>query len=342
MKRLQIVALGACLCALFACENGSITAPSPPPTTPPTTPDPDPFPIGRPEPVYPGPPEMGEVLGVISFGVVTPLEGQTHGEHFQYVKSYCERCLAAGFNTMSIGSEMSSWPGGGSYLRRGPPIYSAQWQANLTRTIEAAGAGGCWVQLVVVLTIKESHHFPALRKYTQRVMDLTQHYPHIYYEAVNEWYIHSTLSLMQAVRLVDLLKRSGKSVVLSDSGLRVGRRILAIVTDPAVHPARNPDPTVSQLREAKQLYRPRLLLNETTCYASDAELATYGLWGRGTIAMNGRGTEAQRRDQILIYIRHVKEANNQLDSGGLRFFFHHLAGLEGTTLDWWIPYWREQ
>jgi hypothetical protein len=291
------------------------------------------------EPVNPGRPDMSAVRGVLSFGLVTPPPGHDSGAHFQFVKQWCWKCLDKGYNTLSIGSETSDW-GFASYLPGGPQPYTPEWRRNLITTIEAAGEAGCWVQLVVVLTIK-SRPFREQLDYTRKVRDLTQKYEHVYYEAVNEWYVHSSLSIDEAVRLVEVLKRTGKDVLLDEPGLTVRRKVKATVTVRSVHPDRNPDPTIEQLRRARQRYG-LLHLNETTCYASDAEISEHGLAGRGTIAMNGRGTEEQRRQQIRTYISNTIHANDSDPEtyGGLRFFFHHIAGLMGESLDWWLPDWR--
>jgi len=76
----------------------------------------------------------------------------------------------------------------------------------------------------------------------------------------------------------------------------------------AFHTPRNPEPmrSVIQAAQDKFKYVKRVLVDETVCWASQANIDKYSLVGKGTIAMRGHGTEDQRMTQCTAHLTDIK------------------------------------
>lgn len=101
----------------------------------------------------------------------------------------------------------------------------------------------------------------------------------------------------------------------------------------AFHTPRNPEPTLERMQEAqaKFKYAKPVLVDETVSWASQENIDKYDLEGKGTIAMEGHGTEDERMSQCVIHLRDIHRIENQ---GGLRWrpFFHSIWQIESAEL----------
>lgn len=101
----------------------------------------------------------------------------------------------------------------------------------------------------------------------------------------------------------------------------------------AFHTIRNPEPTLERMQEAqaKFKYNKPVLIDETVSWASQENIDRYGLAGKGTIAMEGRGTEDERMWQC---VSHLKDIHNVKNQSGLRWrpFFHSIWQIESAEM----------
>ena len=103
----------------------------------------------------------------------------------------------------------------------------------------------------------------------------------------------------------------------------------------AFHPPRNPTPSYAIMEAAQDKYNyvKPVWADETLCWASQKNIDKYGLKGKGTIAMNGYGTEEQRMDQV---VKHLRDINRV----GWSPTFHSIWGIECIELGR-LPKWEE-
>ena len=214
------------------------------------------------------------------------------------------------------------------YLPCGPPHGSAEADRNLRRLLEVtARTRNVSVQLIPTFTYKSHNEGTqeANIKYFNAMFDHVNvivkegGYQNVVWEMFNE-VVHP---LSQHIKDEDV--REMLLHVKAESDLPVGtdyhgefrneeawpgrypfvwRDVVGYI---AFHPRRNPEPTFDDLVRAQQRwnYVKPVWTDETVSWASDANIAKYHLQGKGTIAMNGYGTEDERMWQVVRHLKNV-------------------------------------
>ena len=216
----------------------------------------------------------------------------------------------------------------GGYLPCGPAHGTAEWEANLTRMLDVtARVHNMWVQLIPTFTYKSHNegsqaanieYFNAMFDRVNKVVSKGD-YKHVVYELFNE-VVHP---LSQHIKDEDVremfLHAKTRTTLPLGTDYHGGRAdeqwrgrypfVWRDVSDYlAFHTPRNPEPTYAVMEDVQDKfnYVKRVLVDETVCWASQPSIDKYGLVGKGTIAMNGRGTGDQRMVQCVGHMRDIK------------------------------------
>ena len=241
------------------------------------------------------------------------------------------------------------------YLPCGPAHGTPQWEANLKRLLDTtARVHNVWIQLIPTFTYK-SHNEGTQAKnivYFNKMFDRVNQivaaggYQHVVWEVFNE-VVHP---LSQHIKDEDVLEmfnhikaRTTFPVGTDYHGGGEGEdwrgRYPYIWRDVssylAFHPPRNPEPTYATMEAAQDKYNyvKPVWADETVCWASQKNIDKYGLKGKGTIAMNGYGTEGQRMDQVVKHLRDISRV-------GWSPTYHSIWGIECIELGR-LPKWEE-
>lgn len=216
------------------------------------------------------------------------------------------------------------------YLPCGPPHGSVEADANLIRLLEVtARIPDTWVQLIPTFTYK-SHDEGSQQAnitYFNRMFDHCNslvkqgNYKHVVYELFNE-VVHPLSSHIkdEDVRAMLLHARANTDlpVGVDFHGEFQGEASWparypfvwrGVVDYIAFHPRRNPEPPLKVMLIAQERwdYRKPVWCDETVCWASDDEIMRFGLAGKGTIALMGRGTEAERWEAVRKHLADIRE-----------------------------------
>jgi hypothetical protein len=321
LKRLVIMAA----VLLFGCDNPvNVTGPSPTPA-----------PIYDDlEPIEPAPdmradtaPDLHQVVGVTAFALALQDES--------YIHSFIQRVMDHGYNTIRVLSETGGWVDNNlAWLPPGPPINSPEAKKNLKRVLRvAAQYPNLWVEVVVGATYRDDHR--ATTRWAGTVAQVCQPYKNVFISAMNEPQM-SNWTNRELNELMELLRRKSGKLVGVDQPYGPGRyrfpRDLR-VDFRGMHPNRNPDPTVADLRNVARL-NGLTLFDETNCYLTDWEADTWNLRGNSLFYLNGYGTEQDRQKAAKQNMNKHKEVRQ------VRWFFHSLELIRCETLDFWLPRWR--
>jgi hypothetical protein len=334
MRRRRILA-GAAAIPLLACPSDSCdnaTGPSPP-VPPPPDDDDDDIPVDdymRVETEV----DFHQVVGITAFSLMTADEGA--------MRSFIEKVLAAGYNTLRVGSETAdwSWKEIPSYLPQGPPIESRESRENLKRFLKVTATyPNLWVQLISSFTIKEGP-MSRQKNWARYVAGKVKGYKHIFLSAMNEPH-QSGISKGEIIELLKILKASGRPVGVdyqAEGGhWRYPREVMRYTDYVDVHPRRNPDLSLEEIQHVVRL-NGLTLFSETTSYASEQDIRRWPRLGNhSNIYLDGHGSEKDRQRAAKQYMNKFKQVRRA------RWFFHSIAGIRyGSSWsgDFWIPKWR--
>lgn len=243
------------------------------------------------------------------------------------------------------------------YLPCGPGWESKKALENLEATLEITSRiPEVWVSLIPTLTYKsvnkgsQEANIRFFNSQFDRANAIVKkhNYKHVVWEAFNE-FVHplsehhkdeDALAVLKHMRINTRLP-----VGMDHGGGRAGEvwqgRYPYIwrgdVDYVAFHTPRNPEPPLKVMEEAQRKYgySHPVVINETVAWCSDDYLKRYKLKGKGTIAMMGWGSEAQRMNHVLRHLRDIYQVKN---SQGIRWipWYHSVEGIDTRTL-FWIP-----
>ncbi len=254
-----------------------------------------------------------------------------------HIRAFIENLIRQGYDCVRVCGETTYW--GFAYLPAGPDLEGAAEDVRKLLRVTAEYAGFS-VLLVPTCTIRDHRDFATIRGWTQRVADIVieKDYKHVFFEAVNEyWHPASNVRGKDAkvADLIRILRSTGRLVGTDDNivpGSVVYNPALRRVVDfPSVHPWRNPDPTRREIKRIVDKNGGLVVFSETTAYATQEEVDTFGLLGKGTVALRGGGTEGDRRRVI----REYKEACESVP--GCIWFAHSIEGLHCENTEMWLP-----
>lgn len=311
----------------------------PPPVDPPPI-DPPPPPV--PPPRVDRPWDKGATRGVTAFALAL--------RDRAYIRDFLSYVHGYGYTVVRVGAQTDGWgPMGVPFLPGGPEPGTKEWRGNLDRMLdETARRPNTWVQLIPTFTHKQIGDIAHWRSLCRMVIEVVKGggYRHVFWEAANEA-IHP-ISHMNG-ESVDILLRllkdeTGLPVGADHHGDRRNKQLVypymwrGSVDYIAFHPPRNPDPSASTYKDAYEAYAGQfhILYDETTCWASDAEIGLYGLKGDGNIALCGRGTEEERKDEIRRQKTKILLPNRGRFGARSKFFFHAIWLIECKGFGW-IP-----
>jgi len=99
----------------------------------------------------------------------------------------------------------------------------------------------------------------------------------------------------------------------------------------AFHTPRNPEPSFAIMKKAEDKYKylqpdsvygiEEVWIDETICWASDENISKHNLKGKGTIALQGYGTEDERMSQVVKHLRDIHKL-------GWKPFYHAIWLIE--------------
>jgi hypothetical protein len=220
-----------------------------------------------------------------------------------YATSFCHEMRLHGVNTARIFPETVNWIGAPGYLQQ--VAYEYDYEATKL-TIEALGQAGCAVQVVISATWKE---YP-LQNNLNLVREVTKvfkGYQHIVWSVMNEYRHPSSHPSVNASAAAKHLLREFNAecpscLVGVDEALRVDTTKhracggTGLCDYFAWHPDRNNDKIDNNrfFRSSKRFGQP-VFFDEMVAYASEQNFQDYPiLRGKGTIALNGQGSELER------------------------------------------------
>lgn len=327
-----LIALGIIGCPSDSCES-TPTFPSPPPL------------VGD-EDLLPArndtEPSFYDVLGFSGFALAQYPE--------DHIRAFVENGLRHDYNTVRVCSETGHWDrysmgfGLGPYVKWLPPGPRAGTEAarqDVKKLLAVtAEYPNFWIELISSCTIKHLS-FEQQNEWAGQVARLAKPWKHVFLNAVNEPQ-ESSLSASEVLGLIRTLKTSKRPVGV-DSGVGAGSWRFPI--DWArecdwigVHPRRNPDLSLEEIRNVISLNGPGpVLFNETTCFITDDEIEQFGFKMPNSLFYNeGLGSEEERRKSAIRYMNLFKKVSRA------RWYFHSLAGLHCQRTDFWMPHWRDE
>lgn len=308
MKHFSLLLVILALCV--SCDNSTFSPSAPSPVQPPTEPT-IPEPVVRPRVDIE--PNLDDYVGLTNFSLTLRDE--------EFIYGMCDLATSKGYNTLRVGAELAEW--GFTYHPKGPEIRDPQALANLRRMLDAtARCPGIFVQLMPVFTIKEQHPFSEQKWWLHQVNEVVKDYRHVYYEVINEYYVHSHYDRAEVIELLNIARESGK-LIGTDDYMAPGHYVHSFkrfVDYISFHTFRNPDPNVNDLRKLMRKNRHPVILSETTCYSEVYSAEDNSLY-------------TNDRQQILDLMYASKAA-------GTKWLFHSDELLETTSLSMWIPEYR--
>jgi hypothetical protein len=253
-----------------------------------------------------------------------------------------QKVLAHGYNTLRVGSETADWNWKGipGYLPQGPPIESQEAKDNLKRLLKVTATyPNLWMQLISSFTIKESS-MKRQKNWAQFVANKSRGYKHVFLSAVNEPH-QSSFSYGEVIELLKILRTSGRPVGVdyqAENGRwRYPREIMGHVDYIDVHPRRNPDLSLDEIRHVVSL-NGLVLFSETTSYASDQNIISWPRLGNhSNIYLDGHGTEQDRQRAARQYMERFRPVRRA------KWFFHSIDLIRYGSAwagDFWLPAWN--
>lgn len=220
-----------------------------------------------------------------------------------YATSFCQEMRINNINTARIFVETRNWTGAPGYLAQ--VAFDYDYEATKA-TIEALGAAGCAVQVVISATVKEEPLSVNLDLITT-VTKAFRAYKHIVWSVMNEYKhpsSHDTVNSSGAAK--DMLRAFNSicesCLVSIDEALRDNTTKHRACSGTGLcdyfawHPDRNDDDVENNrfFRNSKRMGQPTFF-DEMVAFASEQNFQDYPiLRGKGTIALNGKGTELER------------------------------------------------
>jgi hypothetical protein len=279
-------------------------------------------------------PDFHRVVGITAFSLATADEGA--------IRSFVEKILENGYNTLRVGSETADWQWKGipGYLPQGPPIESKEARDNIKRLLKVTATyPNLWIQLISSFTIKEGP-MSRQKSWARVVARLSEDYKHVFLSAMNEPH-QSSISHKEIIELLKILKASGRPVGVdyqAEAGhWRYPRVVMGYTDYVDMHPRRNPDLSLDELRHVVNL-NGLVLFSETTSYASERNIISWPRLGNhSNIYLDGQGTEKDRRRAAKRYMERFRQVRKA------RWFFHSINTMRyGATWrgDFWLPRWR--
>jgi len=275
--------------------------------------------------------------GITSFSLVL---GDTN-----FIKDFTYHAQRHDATVLRSGAQVSGdWcqPNMPGYLSCGPAYGTEEADANLIRMLEVtARIHNMWIQLIPTFTYKSHNecneqewredqegcqaknvaYFNEMFDHVNAIVK-TGDYKHVVYELFNE-IRHSLSSHLKdedgLVMLQHARANTNLPVGMDFHGEFQGKnpwpgRYPYIwrndVDYIAFHTRRNPEPSYETMRAAQDKYNyNRVWVDETVCMASTLNINKYNLRGRGTIAMNGYGTEEERWMQVITHLKGINRNN---------------------------------
>lgn len=318
------------------------------------------------------PPDPTRILGITAFALPLH-SWEYITEVANYVRSKGLNTLRVGFETWrwdgSLGRRLAFTEGvdhgaydigkvmaAHGYLPRGPKFDSEENLRNVRRMLEAtARVPGIWVELIPVFTIKGLDYpdTPEMRREAVRLaaqLVVEGGFEHVFFSYANEWRrsggVGEKIEREEVIWGLEELRKTGRLVTTDCPGTPrdevwfpdYERDFLPYVDMVAFHPRRNPEPDLWHLGLGYSRYVVRdeklaCLYNETTSFATDAELELYPhLKGSFLVANEGRPPESLRKEIIVEYMKRI-------ESSGCKPYFHCISCFMGNSefVPFWIP-----
>lgn len=271
-------------------------------------------------------PDLTQIVGLTAFALA--LRDET------YIHSFILRSLEHGYNTIRVGSETGGWSDNNvRWLPPGPRACTEEARKNLKRLLKvAAQYPNFWVEVVAGFTERDNHALT--KQWSRQVANICAPYQNVLISAMNEPQM-SNWTTRELNELIQILKKSGRYVGIdqpAEGGHWKFNRNLRVDFQ-AMHPKRNPRPTLSELHNISNL-NGLVLLDETTCYVTDWQVQNYRLANNSLFYNNGNGKEKKRQKLAEVYMEDIRSIRD------LRWFFHSIDLIMCEVLDFWLPKWR--
>jgi len=202
-----------------------------------------------------------------------------------------EQARALGYNCARVGSETADWdredtpptPGGRRDILdglHGPEPGTSEQIENLNRVVRVAARERMALEVCVSFTMK-GRPFARQMEHVRRTAAALKGEPHVFFTAINEPWVHTTLSVSQVNRLLRaLLEEAPERLrgVDEEGDLAPEFRYDATICDfIAYHWPRGPGwEQAPGLAGTVARWSKPVLLNETQCYQSEAEVEEFG------------------------------------------------------------------
>jgi len=227
------------------------------------------------------------------------------------------------------------------YLPCGPPHASSEADHNLKVLLEVTSRiHNIWIQLIPTFTYKshnecndaewrrdqegcQAKNIEYFNKMFDHINEIVKagDYKHVVYELFNE-VVHPLSAHIKDEDVLEMFihARENTSLPLGtdfhgefrNENPWPGRYPFVwrdVSTYFALHPRRNPEPTLQTMKEANDRwnYSKPVWADETVCFATQENVDKYNLKGKGTIALMGRGTEEDRWEVTIKHLKDIKE-----------------------------------
>jgi len=316
-----------------------------------------PVPPVPPEPPAPPSPfgswwdHRNETKGVVAFPL-SIREGS-------YIRDVCQYVKEHGYNTLSCGAQAWQKDDAPPVLPRGPKPGTQEWRLNLERLLTITAEEKVWLVLNPTFGLKHAggqNPYEYHRTLCEEVVDVVDGLgvEHLSFNVMNEFIHQLTNDYLkdEHIRFLgeELMEETGLPVSSDAPGEikwlpdHAGERWIwkgrypdiwqQVFTHLAFHPPRNVRkknhkyaykrwPNAEDYdRVAKRWSGKTKLYNETTKYASDAEIERWNLKGSDNVALSGTGTEEERQAVILEVKENIKAAKDRDGVHRSRFFYH--------------------
>lgn len=282
---------------------------------------------------------LHNLVGVTAFALALRSE--------DYIRAFIERIRTFGYNVIIVGSETGGWTKKDhpSWLPQGPKINTKEARRNVRKLLRvAAEYPNLRVQLVVGFTERDNHR--ATKRWAKFIAKAVKPYRNVFLRAMNEPYM-SNWTTGELIELINILKKSGRPVGVDQPAegghWRYNRELAAHVDYLDMHPRRNPDLNIRELKNLANL-NGWVFLSETTCYLSNENAKRWpNLRGNSLFYLNGLRREKAQRKEATAYMKRVKRTHK------IMWSFHFIDGIKceppkgwkkGDPLKFWLPKWR--